>query len=190
MAAASATAARAHGDVAARTLHWYDDASASWLSWQAPSSSTAAAEAGEVAGGSWEGWGAADAEPRRLLPRARDGDGDGGEEGQKGGGGGRAAGRLWSADLDASGAPFYRWFVGGRTNAAFNEVDRHVLGGRGGVTAFILEPPTATARAAAPASQGGGAAQAPGNHGGAGRCRCVHVAGRRGRWFCCAAVAS
>jgi acrylyl-CoA reductase (NADPH)/3-hydroxypropionyl-CoA dehydratase/3-hydroxypropionyl-CoA synthetase len=27
--------------------------------------------------------------------------------------------------------PFFRWFHGGRTNACFNEVDRHVLGGRG-----------------------------------------------------------
>ena len=31
-------------------------------------------------------------------------------------------GRLWKQDLDASDAPLFRWFRGGRTNAAFNEV--------------------------------------------------------------------
>eukprot|EP01043_Picozoa_sp_COSAG02_P041064 COSAG02_NODE_3376_length_6847_cov_2.337433_1_plen_149_part_10 len=49
--------------------------------------------------------------------------------------------RPWRADLDASGAPFYRWFVGGLTNAAFSECDRHVLAGRGDSTAFIVDPP-------------------------------------------------
>ena len=33
----------------------------------------------------------------------------------------------WTACLDESESPFVRWFVGGLTNAAFNEVDRHVL---------------------------------------------------------------
>ncbi|MCI4349540.1 MAG: hypothetical protein L3J93_04920, partial [Thermoplasmata archaeon] len=36
----------------------------------------------------------------------------------------------WSQILDASRAPFYRWFVGGRLNASANCVDRH-LGRRG-----------------------------------------------------------
>lgn len=47
--------------------------------------------------------------------------------------------RPWSEVLDDSRAPFYRWFMGGRTNACFNEVDRHVLAGRGRHAAFIFE---------------------------------------------------
>jgi len=47
--------------------------------------------------------------------------------------------RPWRQALDDSDAPFYRWFAGGRTNAAFNEVDRHVLGGRGSHAAFVFE---------------------------------------------------
>ncbi|MDE0628089.1 MAG: acetate--CoA ligase [Bryobacterales bacterium] len=33
--------------------------------------------------------------------------------------------RKWDAVLDESGAPFYKWFVGGRTNMSYNCVDRH-----------------------------------------------------------------
>lgn len=47
--------------------------------------------------------------------------------------------RPWQAALDDSDAPFYRWFPGGLTNACFNEVDRHVLNGRGSHPAFIFE---------------------------------------------------
>ena len=46
----------------------------------------------------------------------------------------------WTAVVDASAAPLMRWFSDGRTNAAFNEVDRHVLSGHGAATAFITEP--------------------------------------------------
>ena len=45
----------------------------------------------------------------------------------------------WSRALDDSQAPFFRWFVGGHTNACFNEVDRHVLAGRGQQPALIFE---------------------------------------------------
>lgn len=45
----------------------------------------------------------------------------------------------WHTAFDDSDAPFYRWFAGGRTNACFNEIDRHVLNGRGGETAIIFE---------------------------------------------------
>ncbi|MFT7287904.1 MAG: acrylyl-CoA reductase (NADPH)/3-hydroxypropionyl-CoA dehydratase/3-hydroxypropionyl-CoA synthetase [Halieaceae bacterium] len=45
----------------------------------------------------------------------------------------------WQQALDDSAAPFYRWYVGAHTNACFNEVDRHVLGGRGSKTAIIFE---------------------------------------------------
>ncbi|MEE4300073.1 MAG: AMP-binding protein [Pseudomonadales bacterium] len=47
--------------------------------------------------------------------------------------------RPWSIALDETDAPFYRWFVGARTNACFNEVDRHVLAGRGEHPAFLFE---------------------------------------------------
>ncbi len=45
----------------------------------------------------------------------------------------------WSIAFDASDPPFWKWFVGGRTNACFNEVDRHVLAGHGDETALIFE---------------------------------------------------
>ncbi|NDI10751.1 MAG: acetyl-coenzyme A synthetase, partial [Actinobacteria bacterium] len=35
--------------------------------------------------------------------------------------------------------PFAQWFVGGKINASFNCLDRHVLGGRGERTALIFE---------------------------------------------------
>ncbi len=45
----------------------------------------------------------------------------------------------WSSALDASAAPFYRWFVDGQTNACFNLLDRHVLSGRGEKQALVFE---------------------------------------------------
>ena len=45
----------------------------------------------------------------------------------------------WEKGFDDSDAPFYRWFVGGRTNAAFNEVDRHILAGHGDEPALFYE---------------------------------------------------
>ncbi len=45
----------------------------------------------------------------------------------------------WSIAFDGSDPPFWRWFVGGRTNACFNEVDRHVLAGHGDEIALIFE---------------------------------------------------
>lgn len=47
--------------------------------------------------------------------------------------------RPWHTAFDDSDAPFYRWFMGAQTNACFNEVDRHVLQGRGAATAIIFE---------------------------------------------------
>jgi acetyl-CoA synthetase len=37
----------------------------------------------------------------------------------------------WETVLDDSNAPFYRWFVGGKLNASYNCLDRHVQAGRG-----------------------------------------------------------
>ena len=45
----------------------------------------------------------------------------------------------WDTAFDDSDPPLYRWFVGGETNACFNEVDRHVLAGHGAETAFHFE---------------------------------------------------
>jgi acrylyl-CoA reductase (NADPH)/3-hydroxypropionyl-CoA dehydratase/3-hydroxypropionyl-CoA synthetase len=45
----------------------------------------------------------------------------------------------WARAFNADQAPAYRWFEGGRTNACFNEVDRHVLAGHGDEPALIFE---------------------------------------------------
>lgn len=45
----------------------------------------------------------------------------------------------WHTAFDASNPPHWRWFVGGRTNAVFSEVDRHVLSGNGDEAALIFE---------------------------------------------------
>jgi acetyl-CoA synthetase len=42
----------------------------------------------------------------------------------------------WSAVLDESEAPFYRWFAGGTLNASHNCLDRHVEAGHGDRVAF------------------------------------------------------
>ena len=45
----------------------------------------------------------------------------------------------WEKAFDDSEAPHWRWFVGGRTNVCFSEIDRHVLSGHGDETAIIFE---------------------------------------------------
>jgi acetyl-CoA synthetase len=42
----------------------------------------------------------------------------------------------WDEVLDWSNAPFAKWFVGGRLNAAYNCVDRHVEAGKGDKVAY------------------------------------------------------
>jgi acetyl-CoA synthetase len=42
----------------------------------------------------------------------------------------------WNEVLDESEVPFYRWFVGGKLNASYNALDRHVEAGRGDRVAF------------------------------------------------------
>src|SRR3989304_5669092 len=56
----------------------------------------------------------------------------------------RCAGKLdwykpWDKVLDASNAPFYKWFVGGKTNIAHNALDRHVKTWRRNKLALIWE---------------------------------------------------
>ncbi len=46
-----------------------------------------------------------------------------------------------SRALDASRAPFYRWFPDGELNTAFNALDRHVRDGHGDRTALIWDSP-------------------------------------------------
>jgi acetyl-CoA synthetase len=42
----------------------------------------------------------------------------------------------WDTVLDDSDPPFYKWFTGGRLNASYNCLDRHVEAGRGDRVAF------------------------------------------------------
>jgi len=44
--------------------------------------------------------------------------------------------REWDTVLDDSDAPFYRWFLGGKINASYNCLDRHVENGLGSRVAF------------------------------------------------------
>ncbi|MGF1508268.1 MAG: AMP-binding protein [Myxococcota bacterium] len=71
---------------------------------------------------SWTGWSAADGTPAPSNGTARPSDW-----------------RPWATAFSDQDAPFYRWFQGGLTNACFNEVDRHLLSGRGDRAAFIFE---------------------------------------------------
>src|SRR5262245_31224465 len=55
--------------------------------------------------------------------------------------------RRWDRVLDASRAPFVRWFAGGELNTCYNAVDRHVARGRGRQKALIYDSPvTGTVR--------------------------------------------
>jgi acrylyl-CoA reductase (NADPH)/3-hydroxypropionyl-CoA dehydratase/3-hydroxypropionyl-CoA synthetase len=96
-----------HGRIAATELHWYDEATSSWLSL-------------DPAVG-WTGWSG------DGRPAPSNGTTHGVEY------------RPWRTAFNDTDAPFYRWFSGGLTNACFNEVDRHVLAGKGDRAAFIFE---------------------------------------------------
>src|SRR6185369_5888176 len=49
--------------------------------------------------------------------------------------------RRWDHILDASRAPFYRWFSGGLVNTCYNLLDVHVENGRGEQLALIYDSP-------------------------------------------------
>jgi propionyl-CoA synthetase len=49
--------------------------------------------------------------------------------------------RRWDRVLDASQAPYVRWFPGGELNTCYNAVDRHVARGRGAQKALIYDSP-------------------------------------------------
>jgi len=54
----------------------------------------------------------------------------------------------WERVLDDSGAPFYRWFTGGRLNTCYNALDRHVERGRADQPALIYDSPVTGTTAA------------------------------------------
>jgi propionyl-CoA synthetase len=49
--------------------------------------------------------------------------------------------KRWDKVLDASRAPFYRWYPGALVNTCYNALDRHVDGGRAEQTALIYDSP-------------------------------------------------
>jgi propionyl-CoA synthetase len=49
--------------------------------------------------------------------------------------------KKWDKVLDDSNPPFYRWFVGGELNTAYNALDFHVDNGRGEQAAMIYDSP-------------------------------------------------
>ncbi|MFO1349213.1 MAG: propionyl-CoA synthetase [Gammaproteobacteria bacterium] len=49
--------------------------------------------------------------------------------------------KRWDRVLDASQAPFYRWFVGGSLNTCYNALDFHIEQGRGEQLALIHDSP-------------------------------------------------
>ena len=49
--------------------------------------------------------------------------------------------KKWDTVLDASRAPFYRWFSGGMVNSCYNALDRHVANGRADQAALIYDSP-------------------------------------------------
>lgn len=52
----------------------------------------------------------------------------------------------WTKILDKSNKPFYKWFVGAKTNLAYNALDRHIEAGIGGKTAILWEDETGRTR--------------------------------------------
>ena len=108
-AACRADPGRFHGEMARRNLHWFVQELAQNGAWISF----------DAPSGAWSGWDAVTAAPVRPdLP---------------------ADFEPWSRAFNDDEAPFFRWFDGGLTNAGFNEVDRHVLAGRGDEPAFIFE---------------------------------------------------
>ena len=103
-----------HAAIARREIHW----------WVPPSASPRSIPEGgawlsEEERGVWTGWSARTAAPVRVqLPEGFS---------------------PWERAFDGDSPPHWRWFVGGLTNAGFNEVDRHVAAGHGDETAFIFE---------------------------------------------------
>ena len=101
-----------HGGIAKREIHW-------WVSGVPGVGPAGAWLTLNDASGRWTGWDAATC----AAVSANLG----------------AAFEPWTTAFDASDPPHWKWFSGGRTNACFNEVDRHVLAGFGDETAYFFE---------------------------------------------------
>jgi acrylyl-CoA reductase (NADPH)/3-hydroxypropionyl-CoA dehydratase/3-hydroxypropionyl-CoA synthetase len=98
---------------------FHGDIAAQTIHWFAPAIGDAGAWISRDADGTWRGWDARTAQPVSLASDT---------------------GFIpWTKAFDDTEPPHWRWFVGGRTNAVFNEVDRHVLAGHGDETALIFE---------------------------------------------------
>ncbi|MEE4152910.1 MAG: AMP-binding protein [Erythrobacter sp.] len=98
-----------HGDIAKRTICWF-------LPEQGPAGAWAYLDDQD---GTWKGWDANTAAPVTLdLPEGFE---------------------PWVRAFNDDNPPDWRWFEGGLTNVAFNEVDRHVLAGHGEEAALIYE---------------------------------------------------
>ena len=108
-----------HGAVAKRALHWYEDGV--WATRAEPTTAVAG-EGDDADDGDSPAWTGYDSEDGQAVTPDWDPSHD-----------------PWDVALDDSDPPLYRWFVGGETNACFNEVDRHVLAGHGDETAFHFE---------------------------------------------------
>ncbi|MEM1381762.1 MAG: AMP-binding protein [Pseudomonadota bacterium] len=98
-----------HGTIAKGAIHWFVSDASASGAWLSWDSDAKA----------WKGWDAKSGEATQT---------EHGEDFSP-----------WSRALNADEPPFFRWFEGGLTNAAFNEVDRHVLSGRGDEAALIYE---------------------------------------------------
>ncbi len=108
-AAAIADPGAFHGAIAKRQIHWFVPGQGAQGAWLSFDETR----------GCWTGWDAASAAPLILDL------GEGFEP--------------WQRAFNPDDAPHWKWFEGGRTNACFNEVDRHVLAGFGSEAAFLFE---------------------------------------------------
>jgi len=108
-AAALANPGGFHGGIAKREIHWLVRGPGREVAWLRL----------DDALGLWTGWNAADGSVVTA---------DLGDDFEP-----------WQRALNADDPPHWKWFEGGRTNACFNEVDRHVLAGFGSEAAFLFE---------------------------------------------------
>jgi hypothetical protein len=112
---------------AAETLWWFDSQT------RTPSGSSGAN--GKGGGGVWRTRGEAVKPGAGVKTPAGDAHTNGGDDDDA-----AAPWTPWSALLDTSEAPYFRWYLGAKTNACFNAVDRHLLDGRGDDVAMTCLP--------------------------------------------------
>eukprot|EP00038_Savillea_parva_P019988 m.30066 g.30066 ORF g.30066 m.30066 type:complete len:1308 (+) comp4662_c0_seq1:287-4210(+) len=105
-----------HGDHASRLIYWHvTDAKKAGLP-----AGTSSAWVKRSADGVWRGVDAATSAPIECHPS------DGWAP--------------WDEVLDDSAAPLYHWFAGGTTNSCFQNVDKHLVEGRGSEIAYSFMP--------------------------------------------------